>query len=56
MLSTRIEQLAQGRIISVYLEERQLRFSEVLRDWQEDQPFRAFFIELLADAPFSAFR
>ena len=56
MLSTRTEQLAQGRIISVYLEERQLRFSEVLRDWQEDRPFRAFFIELLADAPFSAFR
>ena len=30
--------------------------SRGLRRWQDDPVFRAFFIALLADAPFSAFR
>jgi hypothetical protein len=56
MWSTRTERVSKGGIFSLYLEERQLRFSDALRGWQDDGSFRAFFIALLADAPFSAFR
>jgi hypothetical protein len=56
MWSTRSEQLAHGRVISVDLKNRPITFSDVLRRWQDDPVFRAFFIALLADAPFSAFR
>jgi membrane protease YdiL (CAAX protease family) len=56
MWSTRIEELAYGRAVSVDFEKRPVKFSEVLRRWQDDPVFRAFFIALLADAPFSAFR
>jgi len=43
-------------VISVDLKNRPIEFSDVLRRWQDDPVFRAFFIALLADAPFSAFR
>jgi hypothetical protein len=43
-------------VISVDLENRPVKFSDVLRRWQDDPVFRAFFIAVLADAPFSAFR
>jgi len=33
-----------------------LTYSEALRLWQEDPAFRTFFIKLLADCPYSAFR
>jgi len=33
-----------------------VRFSEVLHLWQQDAGLRSFFIQLLGDAPFSAFR
>jgi len=56
MWSTRNEQLAHGIVVSVDFEGRPVKFSEVLRRWQDDAVFRAFFIALLADAPFSAFR
>jgi hypothetical protein len=56
MWSTRIEGLANGRIISVDLENRPVKFLDVLYRWQDDSVFRAFFISLLADAPFPAFR
>jgi hypothetical protein len=56
MWSTRCVQLAHGCLISVDLENRPVKFSDVLRSWQDDPDFRAFFIGLLADAPFSAFR
>ena len=56
MWSTRNEQLAHGSVVSVDFEKRPATFSEVLRRWQDDTVFRAFFIKLLADAPFSAFR
>lgn len=55
MWSTRIEELAYGRAVTVDFEKRPVEFSEVLRRWQDDPVFRAFFIALLAD-PFSAFR
>jgi hypothetical protein len=56
MWSTRNEQLAHGSVVSVDFEKRPVKFSEVLRWWQDDAVFRAFFIALLADAPFPAFR
>jgi len=56
MWSTRIEELAHGRVVNVDFENHPAKFSEVLRRWQDDPVFRAFFIALLADAPFSAFR
>jgi hypothetical protein len=56
MWSTRNEQLVHGSLVSVDFEKRPVKFSEVLRRWQDDAAFRAFFIALLADAPFSAFR
>jgi hypothetical protein len=40
----------------VDLDNRPVKFSEVLRCWQDDSAFREFFIGLLADCPFSAFR
>jgi hypothetical protein len=33
-----------------------LCYSDVLDLWQRDEPFRSFFISLLAEAPFSAYR
>ena len=54
--STRKESLAYGRVISVDLEDRPAGFVEVLRRWQIDSIFREFFIGLLAEAPYSAFR
>ena len=56
MWSTRIEELAHGRVVNVDFENRPAKFSEVLHRWQDDPVFRSFFIALLADAPFSAFR
>jgi len=56
MWSTRIKDLGHGRVVNVDFENRPAKFSEVLRRWQDDPVFRAFFIALLADAPFSAFR
>jgi len=56
MWSTKDEQLAHGRMVSVYLENHPVEFAGVLRRWQDDPVFRAFFIALLADAPYSAFR
>jgi hypothetical protein len=56
MWSTRNEQLTHGSVVSVDLENHPVSFSEVLRRWQDDRVFRAFFIAVLADAPFSAFR
>jgi hypothetical protein len=58
MWSTRIEEFANGGglKVAVDLKSFPVSFSEVLRRWQNDAPFRSFFIALLADAPFSAFR
>ena len=56
MWSIRTEQLVHGSVVSVDLKDRPVEFSEVLRRWQDDPDFRAFFIARLADAPFSAFR
>jgi hypothetical protein len=58
MWSTRIERLTNAGTLQViiYGDSLPLSFAEVLRRWQNDQEFRSFFMQLLADAPFSAFR
>src|SRR5579859_6457262 len=56
MWSTKNKPLAHGSVVSIYLEKRPVRFSEVLQRWQNDPVFREFFVTLLADAPFPAFR
>ena len=56
MWSTRTEKLSYGSVIRVDHEHRPVGFSDVLHRWQDDVGFREFFIALLADAPYSAFR
>jgi hypothetical protein len=42
--------------VGIHLGSSPVLFSEVLRLWQDDAAFRAFYVALLAGAPFSAFR
>src|SRR5262245_25729551 len=58
MWSSRIEQLADGRVLKVVIarEGMPITYGEVLTCWQNDAAFRSFFITLLADVPFTAFR
>jgi hypothetical protein len=56
MWSARTERLARGSAFTVDWENRPIKLSEVLRRWQVDPVFRVFFMALLAEAPFSAFR
>src|SRR5215471_7730800 len=56
MWSTRIEKLPHGLLIRVDLESAPAKFSDVLHRWRDDPGSRTFFIELLARAPYDAFR
>jgi hypothetical protein len=58
MWTARSEELANGRVlrVGVELERSPVPYSEVLQRWQVDAGFRSWFLGLLADAPFSAFR
>lgn len=58
MLASRSEQLSNGRVIKFAIENDSspVSFSEVIRRWQDDPNFRAFFIGLLSKSPFHAFR
>jgi hypothetical protein len=58
MFSTRNEQLASGHILKFAIDQDSspLPYADVLRLWQTDATLRSFFMTLLADAPFSAFR
>ena len=58
MWTSRSKQLDNGRVIRVAidLDSSPVSYAKVLRRWQMDADFRAFFIGLLADSPFSAFR
>jgi len=56
MWSARTEKLSRASIIRVEHEHRPIGFADVLHRWQDDTFFREFFIALLADAPYSAFR
>jgi hypothetical protein len=58
MWASRTEPLAgrTGVEVGVDLDGAPVPYSEVLARWQTDAGFRAFFNDLLADAPYSAFR
>lgn len=56
MWSTRTEQVARGAVIRVELEGNPVKFSHVLHGWRDDPNFRTFFNDLLARAPYEAFR
>ena len=58
MWTARSEKLANGGILKVAIDRdaAPVPYAEVLRLWQEDETFRAFFLDVLANAPFSAFR
>jgi hypothetical protein len=58
MWTQRSQQLASGRIIKVAvdLDGSPVSYAEVLRSWQSDPDFRSFFIRILADSPFAAYR
>ena len=58
MWTARREQLENGRLIRIKIDQGStpVSYAETLRLWQVDADFRAFFMALLADSPFSAFR
>ena len=58
MWTSRNEQLphSQGIKLTVELAASPLSYAEAIRRWRTDADFRSFFIELLANAPFPAFR
>jgi hypothetical protein len=58
MWTPRSEQLANGRVIRFAIERDStpVSYAEVLRGWRSDADFRSFFIGILADSPFLAFR
>jgi len=58
MWNHRLESLREDRVLKFSLtrDADPIPYSEVLSLWDNDTSFRSFFIGLLADAPFSAFR
>src|SRR5437588_12138701 len=46
----------RGLRIAIDLDSSPLSYAEALQRWQQDADFRSFFVALLADSPFSAFR
>ncbi len=58
MLTSRTRQLCNGRIIKFTIEHGSspVSYVDVIHLWQKDADFRAFFIGLLLNSPFSAFR
>jgi hypothetical protein len=58
MFESEVELLDDGQIrkYSIHRDMDRLSYAEVIELWQRDETFRTFFIALLSDAPFSAFR
>lgn len=58
MWSAKTEKLASGRMqrVVVAFDRQPVAYREILLRWQNDETFRSWFIKLLADAPFTAFR
>jgi hypothetical protein len=58
MWTSRCERLANydGIRVAIKLDSAPVSFADILQRWQTDGDFRSFFIRLLADSPFSAFR
>ena len=57
MWDAQIQTLDAGRIqkFTIGRKKELVRYSDVVRAWQDDEKFRGFFLSLLADAPFQAF-
>ncbi len=57
MYNTDVTKLDEGRVLRFRLlrDGEPLSWSNVVHRWQTDQPFRHFFISVLADAPFPAY-
>ncbi|MEL6381496.1 MAG: hypothetical protein AAFQ89_03285 [Cyanobacteria bacterium J06626_18] len=45
-----------GLRFAVYFGDSSVSYAEVLQRWQTDESFRSFFIKLLVDSPYAAFR
>jgi hypothetical protein len=58
MFQSIVDLLNEGQVQKCALEEdgRRLTYTDVVQRWQADDSFRSFFIKLLADAPFAAYR
>lgn len=58
MWTARTDSTADGRILKFAIKRdlSSVPFSDALRLWQDDDEFRQFFIKLLIDAPFAAYR
>ena len=58
MWTQRSEQLDKGRVIRVAIDHDSspVSYTDVVRRWQNDADFRSFFMGLLTDSPFTAFR
>lgn len=58
MLASRTKQLSNGRVIKFAIENGSspVSYADVIHKWQNDADFRAFFIGLLLNSPFSVFR
>ena len=58
MWSSQVEYESAGRVMKVRIEapSSPVSFAEVVQLWQTDADFRTFFSELLAAAPYTAFR
>lgn len=57
MWRAQVDVLDAGRVHRVFLlrDSKPLLYADVVRLWQYEEGFRAFFISVLADAPFSAY-
>jgi len=58
MWTSRTTRLSNGRVIKLAIDigSSPMSYADVIHLWQNDAGFRAFFINLLVDSPFSAFR
>jgi hypothetical protein len=56
-MKAQIKVLQDGRIqqIQILDEKQSLTYAQIVQKWQADEPFRTFFIGLLAEAPFAAY-
>lgn len=58
MFASQIESLNRGYVRKVFILRNgdRLGYDRVLKLWQDDAEFRSFFLSLLVEAPFSAYR
>ena len=57
MWTSRTTQLSNGVIkLAIDIGSTPVSYADVIHQWQNDSGFRTFFIGLLVDSPFSAFR